>query len=71
MTCPVCGGKTTVYDTLSDVDSVVRKRKCCDCKYFVYTMELEYENAYEDFKLLARERSKKRAYRKWKGGNEK
>lgn len=42
MTCPVCGARTTVIDTASaDVESVYRMRKCKDCEYKFYTIEIE------------------------------
>lgn len=43
MTCPVCGGKTTVYDTRHDCDAVYRYRKCVDCKYSFPTIEIEMD----------------------------
>lgn len=47
MTCPVCGSKSTVKDTGSDVDIIVRKRICLaqECKYVFYTIETECNNA--------------------------
>lgn len=46
MTCPVCGYKTKVKDTGTDVDCIVRKRICLngECKYVFYTMETECDN---------------------------
>lgn len=46
MTCPICGYKTKVKDTGSDVDCIVRKRMCLNggCKYVFYTMETECDN---------------------------
>lgn len=43
MTCPVCGGKTTVADSRSECDEVMRKRRCTqpDCGYIFHTVELE------------------------------
>lgn len=46
MTCPICGSKTKVKDTGTDVDCIVRKRICLnnECKYVFYTMEIECDN---------------------------
>lgn len=43
MTCPVCGSETKVVDSASDVDIVIRKRKCVSnsCTYYFYTTEVE------------------------------
>lgn len=41
MTCPVCGGKTTVIDSASDCESVYRRRKCIECAYKFITTESE------------------------------
>ena len=39
--CPVCGGKTEVLDSRSDCESVKRKRKCLECGYRFYTVEID------------------------------
>lgn len=46
MTCPVCGCKTKVKDTGTDVDCIIRKRVCLndECKFIFYTMETECDN---------------------------
>lgn len=46
MTCPVCGSKTKVKDTGTDVDCIIRKRVClnAECKFIFYTMETECDS---------------------------
>lgn len=43
MTCPVCGGETTVMDSRTTEDETKRKRKCKDdtCRYIFRTIELD------------------------------
>ena len=41
MTCPVCGGKTTVCVTRGECDMICRRRRCLDCKHTFYTTEIE------------------------------
>lgn len=43
MTCPVCGSDTKIIDSGSDVDIVIRKRKCVseNCNYYFFTQEVE------------------------------
>lgn len=41
MTCPVCGGKTAVVDSVTDVECVYRKRKCLECSHTFATTEQE------------------------------
>ena len=41
MTCPVCGGKSTVVCCRRDVDTIIRRRKCIECKNVFYTEECE------------------------------
>lgn len=41
MTCPICGAKTKVADTYSDVDMVIRRRKCTECDHMFWTEEIE------------------------------
>lgn len=45
MTCPKCGGRTSIKDTAYNHKDreVYRKRECCDCHYVIYTMEYEIE----------------------------
>lgn len=47
MTCPVCGGKVTVVNSVSDEEGVYRRRKCLDpeCGHAFYTTEIESGNA--------------------------
>lgn len=52
MTCPVCGGKTTVWDSKADCESVHRERKCLKCGHIFYTAEYEAPNPYR-FKELS------------------
>ena len=52
MTCPVCGGDTTVVCCRSDCESVYRRRKCLECAYVFHTSEVESDSAEEDFKRL-------------------
>ena len=44
--CPVCGGKTRVVDSRPDCESVKRKRKCLECGYRFFTVEID-EDLYE------------------------
>lgn len=50
MTCPVCGGYTTVSCTRSDCESVYRRRKCLACGHGFYTTEIESKS--DDFLRL-------------------
>ena len=43
MTCPLCGGKSKVYDSISDCDAIYRKRKCLECNHVWFTDECESE----------------------------
>lgn len=57
MTCPVCSGKTKVEMCRKDCDSVVRRRKCLECRFAFYTQETECSNqVYND---MVREQKKK------------
>ena len=49
MTCPECGGKSTVVNVAKDVDEIVRLRKCTICKYPFYTVErdIDPDDGYE------------------------
>lgn len=44
MTCPNCSGATTVTDTGTGSDEVIRRRKCKKCGYIFYTVEHEIEH---------------------------
>ena len=44
MTCPVCGGKTTVFNSVSDCERVYRRRKCLECNYKFTTTEVESDD---------------------------
>ena len=66
MTCPICEGKVRVVYSLSDVDSVIRKRQCCECGHMFYTSEIEDPAAHGIYKALVNDRDK----RKRKGGVE-
>lgn len=46
MTCPVCGGESRIYDTISDCEAVYRKRKCLDCNHVWFTDEYESDGEY-------------------------
>lgn len=39
MTCPECGGKTKVMDTVTISEEVYRRRKCLSCDKLFYTVE--------------------------------
>lgn len=41
MTCPVCDGKTRVFESRPDLESVRRRRECIDCGYRFHTVELD------------------------------
>lgn len=41
MTCPVCGGKTTVSNCASDCECVYRRRNCLLCGHKFTTTEQE------------------------------
>lgn len=41
MTCPNCGGKTTVCGSRPSEDSIDRKRKCLECGYVFATIEID------------------------------
>ena len=46
MTCPVCGGKTTVIDCAADCECVYRQRKCVECGHKFTTTEQESDVIY-------------------------
>ena len=62
MTCPVCGGKSKVCDSISDCETVYRKRKCLDCNYIWFTDECESDGIY--FKEYASNRRRKYKYKR-------
>ena len=43
MTCPRCGGKVRVLDSVNNAEEneIHRKRKCNDCELVFYTTEYE------------------------------
>lgn len=61
MTCPECGCKTRVTETVAREDHVIRRRQCLACKKFFYTEETDSEAAHEEFLELYRERNHKRS----------
>lgn len=60
MTCPVCGEKTTVRDSLTDCEVVCRERKCTDCGHVFHTEECEVRKPDRFFELRS---EKNRRYR--------
>lgn len=61
MTCPKCGGEVTVVDSRSDVETVVRRRRCKECRYVFYTQEIIADSVAfgEIANMYFRERRKK------------
>ena len=49
MTCPKCGGDTTVKNTMIECDLVARLRVCMDCEYKFYTSETEQADSRSHF----------------------
>lgn len=47
MTCPICGEKTRVINTLTEEDAVYRLRRCISCKHRFGTEEAENDEAYD------------------------
>lgn len=45
MNCPVCGGSTKVFGSVSDCEGVYRYRKCKECAHTFFTSELESDGA--------------------------
>ena len=41
MTCPICGGNTTVTHTYPHVDHIIRHRKCIECGVSFRTIETD------------------------------
>lgn len=62
MTCPVCGGDTSVTSCRKDNEAVYRKRKCLRCDHKFYTTELE--SGSEDFLRLEAEAKRESRERK-------
>lgn len=61
MTCPVCGGQTTVEGSRPDCEAVYRRRRCNDCNHIFHTTEEESDG--EDYIRLtraAREKSRRK-----------
>ncbi len=65
MTCPVCGEKTAVVDTVKDIDTIYRRRKCKNCGYYFFTVE-EETNDSEYFNTLKQAEIKRSKERKKK-----
>lgn len=68
MNCPICGGNSSVIYSLSDCETVARKRMCNECGHVFYTSELEETYSHDDFMRLQREKSTR--IRLSKGGAE-
>lgn len=67
MTCPECGGKSTVVNTAKDVDEVVRLRRCTVCNYPFYTAERDIDPD-DGYEVISRIRNKnKNIYNKNRG----
>lgn len=41
MTCPICGGDTTVTHTYNHIDHIIRYRKCVECSVTFRTIETD------------------------------
>ena len=59
MKCPVCNGETKVICSRATENSVIRWRKCIDCKQSIYTEELEtthnaFKNAQNNYVMELR-----------------
>lgn len=54
MNCPICGGKSQVVESKADCETVVRIRRCVECKHRFYTTELELDSSYADFREIRR-----------------
>ena len=54
MTCPVCGGDTSVRGSYAECDAVYRRRVCLACKFVFFTTETESGSA--DYKRVKNER---------------
>ena len=64
MNCPVCKGKVKVAYCLSDNDSVIRKRECCECGHIFYTSEFIDGDANDLFHDLLCVREMKRRFKR-------
>ncbi len=61
MKCPVCNGETKVTCSRATDNSVIRWRKCVDCKQSIYTEELETtHNAFKNAVPSVRVRNHKK-----------
>ena len=59
MTCPICGGKSKVNDSISDCETVYRKRQCLDCNYIWFTDEIESDGGcYKEYASARRRKYK-------------
>lgn len=59
MTCPVCGGKSKVYDSIADCEAVFRKRKCLECSYIWFTEEYESNgSSFKEYAIARRQKNK-------------
>lgn len=64
MTCPVCGEKSNVIDTLDMTDIIFRQRQCKACKHRWYTQEMDYDGDIASMKkYMNKERKLKSEYR--------
>lgn len=52
MTCPVCGSETTVADSRTDGEIVIRRRWCIICNHKFYTTELELPDSYTEYRRI-------------------
>ena len=43
MTCPYCGGPTSIADSRKNEDSVIRRRECKKCGKRFKTIEIDYD----------------------------
>ena len=59
MTCPVCGEQAKVCNSVADVESVARQRRCCKCRYVFYTYELETDEAFKRFSEMVSDRNRR------------
>ncbi len=64
MTCPVCGGKSNVINTLDESDIIFRQRQCKECKYRWYTQETDFDgDTFSMKKYMNKERKLKSEYK--------
>lgn len=57
MICPMCGEKTLVVQTATDIDEIVRERKCTVCGHRFYTSEKDIDAPY-GYEVISRIRYK-------------